>query len=143
MFCKYCGKELLDSDKFCPFCGNAVATNNSKNGQNPNQSQNQSQNQYQNYSQNSFRKFEDQPNYNNVPYYVNQQPAQNPDDSGSVGWGFLGFFIPICGLILFIVWNKSKPKNAKNAGIGALVSVCLYVVFFILFVFFLASIIRF
>ena len=41
----------------------------------------------------------------------------NPDDSGSVGWGFLGFFIPIAGLILFIVWRNDKPKSSKAAGI--------------------------
>ena len=43
------------------------------------------------------------------------------EDSGSIGWGVLGFFIPIVGLVLFLVWKDTKPKCAKNAGIGAIV----------------------
>lgn len=52
-----------------------------------------------------------------------QSPYQQPvnDDSGSVGWGILGFFFPIVGLILFLVWRHDKPKSAKSAGIGALI----------------------
>lgn len=48
-------------------------------------------------------------------------PAQ--DDSGSFGWAVLGFFIPIVGLVLYLVWREQKPLSAKKAGIGALVSV--------------------
>lgn len=44
-------------------------------------------------------------------------------DNGGFGWGFLGFLIPLVGLILFLVWKDTKPKTAKAAGIGALVSV--------------------
>ena len=55
-----------------------------------------------------------------------QYQAQNEVyDSGSFGWAVLGFFIPLVGLILFLVWRKTKPKSAKNAGIGALVGFCL------------------
>jgi hypothetical protein len=49
-------------------------------------------------------------------------------DSDSVGWGFLGFFIPLVGLILWLVWKDEAPKKAKSLGIGALVSVCIDVV---------------
>lgn len=56
-----------------------------------------------------------------------QQPVVN--DSGSFGWAVLGFFFPIVGLILFIVWKQSKPKSAKVAGIGALVGFILGIVF--------------
>ena len=49
-------------------------------------------------------------------------------DSGSIGWGLLGFCIPIVGLVLFIVWKDDKPKSAKKAGIGALISVITTVV---------------
>ncbi len=53
---------------------------------------------------------------------------QTSYDSGSAGWGILGFLIPVVGLILFIVWHDSKPNNARNAGIGALICVCLSIV---------------
>ena len=52
-------------------------------------------------------------------------------DNGGFGWGVLGCCIPIVGLILFLVWKDTKPKTAKAAGIGALVSTILGVVIYI------------
>ncbi len=49
--------------------------------------------------------------------------ADAVDDSGSIGWGFLGFIIPIVGLILYLTWKNEKPKCAKRAGSGALAAV--------------------
>ena len=49
-------------------------------------------------------------------------------DSGSIGWGILGFFFPLIGLILFIAWHRSKPNSAKSAGLGALLSVIVHFV---------------
>ena len=54
-----------------------------------------------------------------------QQYRADPNDSGSIGWAILGFLIPLVGLILWIVWMHDRPKSAKMAGIGALVSVIL------------------
>lgn len=49
----------------------------------------------------------------------------NTNNSGAeIGWGFLGFFLPIVGLILFLVWKDSKPSSSKASGIGALVGFC-------------------
>ncbi|HIT43442.1 TPA: zinc-ribbon domain-containing protein [Candidatus Avacholeplasma faecigallinarum] len=62
--------------------------------------------------------------------YSQFQPS---DDTGSIGWAVLGFLIPIVGLILFLVWFQSKPKNAKKAGIGALISVILSIIFTIIY----------
>ena len=59
----------------------------------------------------------------------------NPDDSGAIGWGFLGFFIPIAGLILFIVWRNDKPKSSKAAGIGVLISFIINVIASFLYAF--------
>ena len=52
-------------------------------------------------------------------------------DTGSIGWCILGFLIPIVGLILYLVWKDEKPVSAKQAGLGALASVCLGVVAYI------------
>lgn len=57
---------------------------------------------------------------------------ENANDKGGFLWGLLGFCIPIVGLVLFLVWKGSKPKTAKAAGIGALVSVVIGVIFYIL-----------
>lgn len=59
------------------------------------------------------------------------QPQQS-DDTGSVGWGILGFFIPLVGLILWLVWKDTKPKNAKSAGIGALIGVGICVLWWLI-----------
>jgi len=54
------------------------------------------------------------------------------NDNGGILWGLLGCCIPIVGLILFLVWRDTKPKTAKAAGIGALVSVVVSVVLYII-----------
>lgn len=54
------------------------------------------------------------------------------NDNGGILWGLLGCCIPIVGLVLFLVWKDTKPKTAKAAGIGALVSVILIVIWYIL-----------
>lgn len=56
----------------------------------------------------------------------------NVVDNGGFLWGLLGCCIPIAGLILFLVWKDTKPKTAKAAGIGALVSVVLAIVYYII-----------
>ena len=62
---------------------------------------------------------------------VRQEPVTASNDSGSIGWAFLGCCIPIVGLILFLVWKDTRPNDAKKAGIGALVSVLLSVAFYV------------
>lgn len=56
------------------------------------------------------------------------------EDNGGIGWGVLGCCIPIVGLVLFLVWKDTKPKTAKAAGIGALVAVGLYVLYYLLII---------
>ena len=51
----------------------------------------------------------------------NNDNKTSSTDSGSPWWGVLGFISPLVGLILFCVWNKEKPKNAKSSGIGAII----------------------
>lgn len=43
------------------------------------------------------------------------------DDNSSFGFAILGFFIPLLGLIFFLVYEGKKPKRAKSAGKGALI----------------------
>ena len=46
----------------------------------------------------------------------------------------LGFFIPLAGLILYLVWRTEYPLRAKSVGKGALVSVILYAVLVVLYI---------
>ena len=57
-------------------------------------------------------------------------------DNGGFGWGLLGCCIPIVGLILFLVWKDTKPNTSKAAGIGALISVGIWIFFYLLIFFF-------
>ena len=66
---------------------------------------------------------------------VSATQSQQTDSEGStVGWGILGFFIPIVGFILWLILKDEHPARAKSAGIGCLVSICLGVVGVILYV---------
>ncbi len=92
MFCPQCGTDVLDGSAICPSCGAQL------NAQSANAT----------YAQPA-----------QAPY-AQPVPSKPPVvDSGSIGWGILGFFIPIVGLILFFVWRNNKPKSAKVAIIGA------------------------
>ena len=65
----------------------------------------------------------------NVQSYA---PAPIQEDNGGFGWGVLGCCIPVVGLVLWLVWKDTKPKTAKAVGIGALVSVGISIVYYIL-----------
>lgn len=103
-YCKECGTEMDDNAVFCPKCG--------------------------------FKQQEsmEKPTFISEPYppYNNPTPVPVNTDSGSFGWSILGCCIPLAGLILFLVWKDQKPRNAKMAGIGALVSILLTVGCYIL-----------
>lgn len=63
---------------------------------------------------------------------VAQQAMPQVVDQGGFGWGLLGFCIPLVGLILYLVWHDTRPITAKAAGKGALISVIIVVVFYVL-----------
>lgn len=49
-------------------------------------------------------------------------------DAPSAGFAVLGFFIPIVGLILYLVYENKQPMRAKSAGKGALIGFIVQVV---------------
>lgn len=62
--------------------------------------------------------------------YAPPAPAEAPaNDSGSVGWGVLGAFFPIVGLILYFVWRKKKPNNARVSITGACIGVAISIIY--------------
>ena len=81
-------------------------------------------------------------------YYINcgtkfDNNINETDDRSSFGVAILGFFIPIVGLILFLIYEGKKPKRAKSAGKGALIGfitkVVLSIILVILYAVFTAS----
>ena len=58
-------------------------------------------------------------------YTYNGQPSYgvDPSDAPSGGFAALGFFVPVVGLILYLVWRERLPRRARSAGKGALAGV--------------------
>ncbi len=66
--------------------------------------------------------------------------APAAEDSSGFGWAVLGFFIPIVGLILYLVWKNEYPMRARSAGKGALVSVILGVIVYVIAIVFVTCV---
>ena len=43
-------------------------------------------------------------------------PAPREDDAPNAGFAVLSFFVPIVGLILYLVWNDTMPISAPENG---------------------------
>ena len=86
-------------------------------------------------------------------YCVNCGNNMNNDNGGTIsedapskGFAILGFFIPIIGLILYLVYERKQPKRAKSAGKGALIGfitkIVVYIVIVILYIILASSMIK-
>lgn len=90
---------------------------------------------YSEYMESQGETYNTSPNGQAQPVQSAQVVLQpTAQDNGSFGWAVLGFFIPIAGLILYLVWRTEKPMSARRAGIGALVSVIVGAVFTVLLI---------
>ena len=100
MVCYKCGRVLQNGEYVCPNCG---------------MSYKQLANEHQDIESIKKAYLQGQ-NEEQI-----QQPQKTVNDSGNVGWFFLGFFVPVVGLILWLIWRKKQPKNAKKSIRGALI----------------------
>ena len=55
------------------------------------------------------------------------------EDAPNTGFAVLGFFIPLVGLILYLVNKDTHPQKAKSAGKGALIGFIVSIVFSIIY----------
>jgi len=65
---------------------------------------------------------------------VNGGTVAKNDDQPSFGFSVLGFFLPLIGLILYLVWHNDYPLKAKSVGKGALIGFIVSVVLSIILV---------
>lgn len=97
------------------------------------------------YCKNCGRPVDDTSSYcNNCGARIDNKPnADASKDSLSLGFAIFGFFIPIVGLILFLIYEEKKPKRAKSAVKGALIGfiteIVLAIILVILYVVFATS----
>lgn len=75
------------------------------------------------YCKNCGRSVDDTSSYcNNCGARIDNKPnAYVSEDNSNLGFAIFGFFIPIVGLILFLIYEEKKPKRAKSAVKGALI----------------------
>lgn len=117
MYCSNCGAECLDGAQFCIKCGQRLEYDKEKKVE---------------YGSNGIPV---QPEITTGTTYKNNDESltgrgaiqNNSGDASSFGYAVLGFFIPIAGLILYLVWREQTPFRAKSAGKGALVGVIVWV----------------
>lgn len=145
VYCRFCGKQINDGSVYCPYCGEKQNSGqeektDGKFAGNFASGRDRRDNTGQNYyDQGSF----ENGYYNNCPPnggYYNGGYGNNgydnrprPIDAPNAGWGVLGFFFPLIGLILFLVWKDEYPNRSKMCGKGALISVIVYFALVILF----------
>lgn len=97
------------------------------------------------YCKNCGRSVDDTSSYcNNCGARIdNKLNADVSEDNSNLGFAILGFFIPIVGLILFLIYEEKKPKRAKSAIKGTLIGfiteIVLAIILVILYVVFAAS----
>ena len=77
-YCSKCGKEIMDEAVICPGCGCAQENNVQNNVQG-----------------------------NSVPQIKEALSDIQKEAWSNSGWSLLGFFIPIVGLILYLVYKNS------------------------------------
>lgn len=105
MYCRNCGHEVDKDDTFCTNCGALIEKKPSNNNNNNNSNI---------ASNDTEAEIKINPNINTFV------------DRGNPLIGICSFFIPVMGLILFLIWRKEKPRSAKHAGLGALVWACMF-----------------
>lgn len=66
----------------------------------------------------------------NCGVMIPSEKQEHVEDNGSVGFAILSFFIPLIGLIIFLMWQEKRPKTAKQAGIWALVGFIIEIIFY-------------
>lgn len=65
--------------------------------------------------------------------------APTATDTGSFGWAVLGFFVPIAGLILWLVWKDTRPRDSARARNGFVAGLVVGVLFGIAYAVFMGT----
>ena len=117
-FCMECGNQLANNAKFCRNCGNVVVQDGSvKNRTSFNKPA------VSGFAGGTARKAEVIPAPSGAGFET---------DAPSTGYAALGFFFPLVGLILYLIWKASFPQRASSIGKGAILGVVIWLGIYIL-----------
>lgn len=132
VICSGCGRELLPDEVFCAGCGTRRPEPSRAEPEATNQTVfcsgcGQELSPDENFCS-SCGKQRTTPAQGAQPTF--QQPVYPQmgyvQDAPSGGMTALGFFFPIVGLILYLVWKDQTPLKAHSAGKGALIGVIVW-----------------
>lgn len=100
VYCKKCGRNIGADKAFCPYCGTQRGVEVASSEPAVQQAAPQQQ---------------------SAPVTVNVTNNVASDDAPNMGFAILGFFFPLIGLILWLIWKDQTPLKAKSCGKGALI----------------------
>ncbi len=109
MLCNWCGKQVDSNSKFCPNCGKEIL---------------KEEKEVSSENLKTEEKTASQTSDNKVDEAVNETKSSDNSvvvEKANVGLAILSFFIPLAGLIIFLVKKDDEPKTAKTSGICAIV----------------------
>lgn len=104
--CSKCGKKLKKDDKVCSNCGKKVKLVKSAS---------KGTKTVVNNTKKEVKKVVEKVN----------EPKANNKVLIILTW-ILGLLLPPVGLVMYLVWRKTKKEYSKNAGVGALVATCIW-----------------
>ena len=120
MICPKCGGEVQKDDFICPHCGIAL------NGEQLHQSET-TYLKKEVYCKNCGAKISSNA-YVCPKCGVLTDNKKTEQDAPSAGFAILGFFFPVIGFILWLIWKDNTPLKASSCGKGALLGVIISVV---------------